>query len=149
MLKKGVMYLLANVMWLVTIGLGLWFFLLSKNSFLGVLANLYVRGNSARSYEVRFFEKAYIVIIGLIFTIAMLAVFEFFRFGAEKPDFLDRISLVIGIELVLIFVADFTWLWAQHFQSKDYLRWSLLIGELIIGSGMLAYSIRTHRLRTG
>jgi hypothetical protein len=147
MIKKAAKYLFGNFMWLVAIGLGFWFFLVSRNSFLGILANLYVKGNLARSMEVRFLEKVFVVVVGLIFAIGMLAVFEFFRFGAEKPDFLDRITLVVGIELILVFLADFTWFWAQSFRTNYQLRWVILIGEFVLGIGLLIFSIRSHRLR--
>lgn len=143
------MYLLVYIMWFIAIGVGLWFFYISRNSFLGVMSNLFVRGNLARSMEVRFFEKVFVMIIGLVYAISMLGVFEFFRFGAEKPDFIDRIALVIGIELVLVFLADITWLWAQNFKSNFPFRWPILIGELLLGIGLLIFSIRSHRLRTG
>jgi hypothetical protein len=149
MIKKGFLHLLVYIMWLIAIGVGLWFFYISRNSFLGVMSNLYVRGSLARSMEVRFFEKVFVLFIGVVYAIAMLGVFEFFSFGAESPDFLDRIALVFGIELALVFLADITWFWAQNFKSHFSFRWPILIGELLLGIGLLIFSIRSHRLRTG
>jgi hypothetical protein len=136
-------------MWMVAIGLGLWFFLISRNSFLGVMSRLYVKGELVRSMDVRFYDKVFMVVIGLVYAISMLVVYEFLRFGAEKPDFFDRITLVVGIELSLIFIADITWFWAQHFQTSYPFRWLILIGEFILGIGLLLFSIRSHKLKVG
>ena len=136
-------------MWFIAIGVGLWFFYISRNSFLGVMSNLFVRGDLARSMEVRFFEKVFVLVIGLIYAISMLGVYEFYRFGAEKSDLFYRVALVFGVELVLVFLADITWFWAQNFKSNFTFRWPILLGELLLGIGLLIFSIRSHRLRTG
>lgn len=147
MIKRGINNLLAGIMWLVVIALGFWFILVGRNSLLSMLAKFYAGEDIARSMEVRFFEKIYLVIMGLIFAIGMLAVFEYFRFGVGKPDFYNRITLVIGIELILIFLADLGLFWAQSFSSSDPFRWIILFGEFLLGLGLLLLTIRSHKLR--
>jgi hypothetical protein len=76
------------------------------------------------------------VVVGFGWLIMMIATESYFRDGAEEGDVLLRFAKIAGIELCLIFLADFILLILQGFGGQDWRRWLALIAELIGGTGL-------------
>ena len=144
-MKKTLSYVTAYLMWILTMALGVWLMLISRSAFLGALA-LYAGDSVQRAWQARFFEKVFVIAIGLLWLVAMIVVEEYFRMGVRRHSLLGRFAKVAGPEFLAVFVVDALLLWLQR-GSASWLRWLTLGGELVLGTALvwLARSAKTPR----
>lgn len=131
-------YFSAYFLWIVVLLTAILFGLLSQNTFQMLAALFYIDEKFMREMLVRFLDRTYFVILGLIWLILMIVVEEYFRNSVKKGIYVlfYRFALVFGIELILIFVFDFT-LWALQGWNLSGFRIILLTIELLLGAGFL------------
>jgi hypothetical protein len=134
-MKKGLGYVIAYLAWAVTMALGVWFILISREGVLGVLV-LYAGDSLPRMWQAKFLDKAYVVVVGLLWLVLVIVAEEYFKRGVPQRDLMRRIANVVGPELLLIFVADVGLLLLQGIGSAGWLRWLILGGELVIGMAL-------------
>jgi hypothetical protein len=140
--RRWVDYIPAYLAWAVVAALGVWFMLISRNSFLGVLSAVYVKDSIQRAWQVRFLDKVYFIAVGLLWTIVVVITEAYFRRGAGRPDLGQRIAKVVGIELLLIFGADVVLLILQGFNVNVWQRWLIVISELALGIAATRFARR-------
>ena len=122
------MYLL----WALTIALGLWLLLVSREAFL-TGASFYVGDDIVRGWQVRFLDKA-VFIVGGLFVIILFTLTEgYLRGGLEKQDLFKRFAKITGIELLLIFGFDILLVLMQGAAAGSWLRWLIVLVELALG----------------
>ena len=131
--RRWVHFIPAYLGWVVVMALGVWFMLISRNSFLGVLSAVYIRDSIQRAWQVRFLDKVYFIAAGMLWTILAVITEAYFRKGAGRPGLGQRIAKVVGIELLLIFGADLLLLILQGFNVGMWQRWLIVLGELALG----------------
>lgn len=129
--------------WAVVTALGVWFMLISRNSFLGVLSAVYVRDSIQRAWQVRFLDKVYFIGVGILWTIVVVSTEAYFWKGAGHPGLVKRIAKIIGIELLLIFGADFVLSILQGLSVSMWSRWLIVIGELALGIAATLFARRS------
>jgi len=147
-MKKGLGYVIAYLMWAVTMALGVWFILIGRESFLGALA-LYAGDSLPRIWQARFLDKAYMIAAGLLWLVLLIVTEEYFKRGVPQRDLTRRIANVIGPELLLIFVADAGLLLLQGIGGADWLRWLILGSELVIGMALVLLGRFLHPPKPG
>ena len=140
--RRWVDFIPAYLGWVVVMALGVWFMLISRNSFLGVLSAVYVRDSIQRAWQVRFLDKVYFIAVGLLWTIVVIITEAHFRRGAGRPDLGQRIAKVVGIELLLIFGTDVVLLILQGFNVSMWLRSLIVISELALGIAATRFARR-------
>ena len=140
MVRKAFNYVLAYIIWIFTLLLGILFIIISREDFLGASSTFYVRGSFTRVDRVAFYEKVFLVVLGLLWLGLMIVGEEYFRRGAQQGDLLRRIGEIVGPELLLLFAADLFLLWLQGSVGSNWLRWLILGFELIVGVVLLLYS---------
>lgn len=148
MVKKGLGYFIAYLMWVVVMVLGLWLFLISRNGFHGILA-VYARGSVTRGWQTSFYDKMYSITIGLLWLALMIVTERYFRRGVQQGDLIRRVAKVVGPELLLVFVADLGLLVMQGVGSASWLRWVVLGGEVVGGVSLLLYARSLRRPKPG
>lgn len=148
MVKKGLGYVIAYLMWVVALVLGLWFFIISRNGFLGILA-LYARGSVTRGWQTSFYDKAYSIAIGLLWLALMIVVERYFRRGVQQGDLIKRVAQVVGPELLVVSAADLGLLVLHGVGSANWLRWVILGGEVVVGVLLLLYARSLRRSKPG
>ena len=139
-IKKSINYVIAYVLWFVTILLGLWFVMLARSDLQGALATYYVRGSVTYIQRARLFDQVFVIVLGLLWLVFMVVTEWYFRTGALRPDWLKRFARVAGPVILLVFVADLFLFWLQGVSSGNWLRWLILAGELVIGIVFLLYA---------
>ena len=140
--RRWVDFIPAYLGWVVVMALGVWFMLISRNSFLGVLSAVYVKDSIERAWQVRFLDKVYFIAVGMLWTVVAVITEAHFRRGAGRPDLWQRIAKVIGIELLLIFGADVVLLILRGLNVSMWQRWLILIGELALGIAATLFARR-------
>lgn len=132
---KLVKHLAAYALWILTLLLGIWFWFLGRSTLMGLLG-MNMQGSILQVWRGRLADKVFSVVVGFGWLIMMIATESYFRDGAEEGDVLLRFAKIAGIELCLIFLADFILLILQGFGGQDWRRWLALIAELIGGTGL-------------
>ena len=146
-MKKILSYVSAYLMWILTAALGVWFMLISRSAFLGAFA-LCAGDSVHRAWQARFFEKVFVIAIGLLWLVAMIVVEQYFRMGVRRHSLLVRFAKVVGPELLAVFVVDALLLWLQR-GSASWLRWLTLGGELVLGTALVWFARSAKAPRSG
>ena len=147
-MKKGLGYVIAYLAWAVTMVLGVWFILISREGVLGALA-LYAGDSPPRIWQARFLDKAYMIAVGLLWLVLLIVTEEYFKRGVPQRDLMRRIAIVVGPELLLIFVADAGLLLLQGIGGAGWLRWLILGSELVIGIALVLVGRFLHPPKPG
>lgn len=130
--KRWLVYVLFYLVWTVLIVMGFWFLIMSREVFLTAAA--YYAGDSiTRGWQVRFYDRAFFLIMGLAVLVYFYATEGYLRAGIEKHDMLRRFFKTSGWVLLAIFVLDLTLLALQQFAGGAWLRWVILVAELGLG----------------
>ncbi len=137
LIKKVLGYLNAYILWIVVLLLGLWLAIISRSALLGFAA-LYAGELYSKQVVVRFWDKAYQVILGLAWLALMIICEEVFRKAVIKGNLLRKFTAVCGIELLLIFIFDFSLLVLQNWAILP-LRLAVLILEFLLGVAFIFY----------
>ncbi len=134
-------YLLVYFLWSIVLLVGLWFLLLSRNTFLSVFTTLYVKDSIVRAWQIRSLEKFYTLGVGLAWLAMTILTEVYFRAAVHRARLLfQRFALILGIELLLIFVADAMLLFVQGLGMTIWSRWLILGVELVLGVGCLIFA---------
>jgi len=130
-----VKHLAAYTLWAVILLLGIWFWFLGRSTLMGLLGTS-MQGSILQVWRGRLADKIFSVTVGFGWLILMIATESYFRDGAEEGDVLFRFAKIAGVELLLIFLADFILLVLQGFGRQDWRRWLALVAEIAGGVGL-------------
>ena len=137
-------YLLALLAWLAVSALCLWIVVVFRQALLSLMAAFYIGDSMSRAWRARFFDRVYVVVAGLSYLIFIVTIHEYLRFGANKGDLLRRVARVLGFEFLILVPIDLTTL-LLHRSLAGRFGFLLLGGEVLGGSALLIYAIRTKR----
>jgi len=137
--KTGFDYVMAYLLWFVTLCLGAWFVFISRNTFETFLGGYYIKekGQFLLSQQARFLDIVFPVVLWLLWLVMMIVTEEYYRKGAQKGNVLKRFAKVAGVLLVLIFIADLCQNLMLGLTVVGWLRWLLTIFELLAGVALI------------
>lgn len=132
-------YVLAYLMWIVVMALGLWFLVISRSGVLGALAKFYVGDSATRAWGAGFYDRMYLLAVGLLWLVLSVVIESYFRKGVRRRQLLRHFARVAGPESLLIFAADLFLLWLQGW-SAGWLRWLILGCALLVGLLLVVFA---------
>ncbi len=124
---------MAYAVWIVVALLGIWFLLLSRNAVLGVFAALVGHETLTHLHQIRALERFYLIGMGLAWLAMVIAAEVYFQNGVQRGQLFERFARLLGVVVLLIFVADATLLIVQGLGAADWSRWLILGVELALG----------------
>ena len=127
-------------MWAVSIIMGLFFLLLSRDSLFGLLQVYFVQGGYQRGAEAKFMNQVYLLVMGFVVLIAMIIVEEYFKVGVQKGKLLKRVAKIMGIEILLIFAAHVA---SSVLMGFSFLVVLVLVLELGVGVGLTWFGVKS------
>ncbi len=145
MIKRGLNYIVAYLLWVIVLALALWLCIIARNDFLALLGAFYVRDSIIYVQRARFFDRVFTLGCGLLWFVLMIVSEEAFRTRAQKFGLFKYFARITGVLLLLIFAADLGLLWLQGGFGANWLRWLMLAGEPVIGIVFLWYTYRFNR----
>ena len=145
MIKQWLSYISAYVMWTLNLVVGIWFILISRQLILDFLGIYYVGENIGRGYQVGFFDKVYLIALGLAWLIIMIVMEDDFKKSVKKGALMRRFTRIAGPEFLLVFLADLGLLALQGLTSALWLRWLVLLVELGLAAVCIWYT-RSHKI---
>lgn len=135
-------YFIAYVLWVVTLGLGIWLILLSREALEAFLGGYYIKGENQFMLirQARFLDIAIPFVLWLLWFAFLIIIEEYYRKGAEKRLIWWRFARVTGWLLVLIFIVDLIQVLLVGAMVAGWLRWLLVTLELLVGVALLIFS---------
>ena len=140
MIKQWLSYILAYLMWTLNLLIGIWFILVNREFLLGLLGNPSAGQDIGRGFQVGFFDKVYLIALGLAWLIIMIVLEDDFKKSLGKKVLMKRFTRIAGPEFLLIFLTDLGLLILQGFNSTFWLRWLLLLVELGLSALCIWYT---------
>lgn len=133
-------FISAYFFWAISLVLALWLLILVRNTFPSWISNgLFT--NPALARQVATIFDRVIVLVGGCGWLAYLIIMEqYFRNGVTLGKLWQRIARVIGILLLLIFLADAGQVIKDQISLNIWFRWLLLVIELGLGLGLIYVS---------
>lgn len=168
MIKKWILYLLAYLIWLITMLLALWIFLLARDVLPNFLAVVF-----ENTFEMNklagFLDRAIALVLGIAWLVVMIVSEETYRTGVINRKLGERSASIVGAEFLVVFILDFSLfllvgteylvvifrnfrqLILQGGNSITWLSWIILSVELAVGLLLTWYArvLKTSRLSKG
>lgn len=134
--KPWTQYVIAYLAWVIAFLLFLWFFIVSRET-ISSLAHALLGQSLQETKMQEFINRMYTFLAGLAWLVVMITTESYFRTGVQKNDLARRISRFIGVEVALIFLADFILALLIGFDNLAALRWVILIVELVAAAALI------------
>jgi hypothetical protein len=138
-------YFVAYLAWVLFILLFVVVILLGRDVLLGYLRNIWAQQNLARQYAINFFDRGYVLGIGITWLILMIIMESYFRNGVVKNVLPHRLSLVFGYLILTIFIIHLLMAIMGGILTQSSLQWVLLAGEFVLSAGLLVISAKTPK----
>lgn len=144
--RKWLNYVIAYLLWFVTMAIGLWWFFITRSAFQAGLSVFYIKGSDYRAFQAGFYDKAFSLFLGLLWLILIVVSEERYRTGAERGDFYKRFASLVGPLLILVFAFDLILALLIGISMISWSRWFILALELITGVMLLRFTRRQKSL---
>ncbi len=129
------------LLWGVLCVLGAWVFVMVRHALSSGLDVFYIRDSVPHSWRGGAWDRLYIVAAGLGYLIFIFTAHWYLDDGVTNHTLLRRAARVASIEILIIFLSD---LFTQLIRQALFNRIGpvLLVVELLLGGGLLFYSLR-------
>jgi hypothetical protein len=141
-MKIVIKYVVAYALWIVDLGLTIWFIIISRSGLLGLLSLIYHYGDVRYNYVAGFIDKFFWITFGLGWLAFMIFSEGYFRVGVQKNVLLKRFARVTGSILLCIFAVNLILLWVKGVGQGSWLNWLILAAELGLGIILLVSANR-------
>ena len=133
--KTRLEYILAYLLWAVTLGLGAWLAFTSRNTLEEYLGKYFIKEENQfmLTKQAIFLDIVIPVLLWLLWFVMLIVVEEYYRRGVEKHSLIRRFMKVVGILFVLMFINDLLLNLMLGFAAAGWLRWLLTLIELLVG----------------
>ncbi len=128
--KRWYHYIPAYLFWILLAVLGGWLALVGRETMTTLLATYYVGDSITRSWRVRFYDKVYVLGVGLIWLVITTVTEESFRKSVARNELLRCFARFAWPELALLFVADLILFLLQG--GYGWLRWLIIAAEALL-----------------
>lgn len=138
-------YAVAYGMLLVDLGLSAWLFIMIRTVLLAFLALSYDPGVFRHLKRAQVIDQTSAVLLGLGWLALFVFAEGYYRTGALREGLTKRFARVTGPILLCVFVVDLILSRLQGVGGGDWLRWLVLLAELIVGSALVVYDRKRAR----
>jgi hypothetical protein len=145
-MSKAFKYAVAYGMLLVDLGLSAWLFIMSRTVLRAFLALSYEPGVFRQLKRAQVIDQISTILLGLGWLAFFVLAEGYYRAGALEEGLVKRFARVTGPILLCVFVLDLILFWLQGIGGDDWLRWLILLAELIIGSALVVYGRKRARV---
>lgn len=143
-MSKVFKYAVAYGMLLVDLALSAWLLIMSRTVLLAFLALSYEPGVFRHLKRAQVIDQVSTVLLGLGWLALFVFAESYYRAGALEQGLVKRFARVTGPILLCIFVVDLVLFWVQGI-GDDWLRWLILLAELMVGSVLVVYGRKRAR----
>ncbi len=138
-------FFVAYSAWVLFILLFLAIMFLGRDTLLGFLRNYWAKGSISRQFAINFFDRGYILLIGIVWLILMIVIESYFRNGVAKGNLTHRVSKVFGFEILAIFSFHLLTILMSGISAIQGLQWALITGEFLLSAVLIFISLKTAK----
>jgi hypothetical protein len=142
---KAFRYAVAYGMLLVDLGLSAWLFIMIRTALLAFLALSYEPGAFRQLKRAQVIDQTSTILLGLGWIALFVFAEGYYRAGAIEEGLTKRFARATGPILLCVFVVDLILFWLQGIGGDAWLRWLVLLAELIMGSALVVYGRKRAR----
>lgn len=123
--------------WAVISALAFWVLLVSRQAFMFVSAR-FVGDDIVRGWQARFYDKVFLIVVALGVLALVTLTESYLRRGIDRRDVIRRSAKIVGVELLVLSALDLVLALFQGSGAGGWLRWLILVVELVAGVALLA-----------
>jgi len=135
--KRWLSYVAAYVGWAACLILAIWTLLVWRTAFQAFLAVFIVKGSEWRGIQAGFYDKAFLIVLGLLWLYLMIISEQYFKKGANKLRLLNYLARIFGWIIFITFVGDFFLFLLIGLNPFSWIRSFILVVELAVAIGLL------------
>ena len=135
--KRWLSYLAAYIGWAVCITLAVWTLLVWRNAFQAALSIFFIRGSEWRGIQSGFYDKVFLLVIGLLWLYFMIISEQYLKKGADNQRLVNHLARIFGLIFLVTFVGDFFLFLLIGLNPFSWIRFLILVVELALGVGLL------------
>lgn len=141
-IKQISAYVVAYVLWIVSMLLGVVFLLIGMNGIPQLLAPLFSATEFNERFMAGFINRIFLVVAGIGILIIIVAVESYFRHGVQSNTLWQRAARVFGPLMLLVFVADLCQVIFLQYPFGLNPRWLILALELAAALALTFFGYR-------
>jgi hypothetical protein len=150
-MKKVLQYITAYMLLILILVLGMWLFVLGREVLSGLMNTYFVGKSIARGYQAGFYDRVFLLVVGLSWLILFIVAEELLRRSTQKDGSILKVfSRFMGVECLLALALDGIMLiFLSDLSTLGWARWLVVGGELICGAlfTFLGWSVRSPLYR--
>jgi len=132
--------------WAAVVALGIWLGLVGREAVLNLLSIAYVKLSRSRAWQVAALDKFVLLGLGLAWITLMIGSEHYLREGVKKGLLFPRLAGFLGVEVVLIALADAIRLIVVSPVDSVWIHWLIILAEALAGA-ILLWAARTRAVR--
>jgi hypothetical protein len=144
--RRWLNYLAAYIGWAVCIILAIWTLLVWRNAFSAAISIFFIKGSDWRAIQSGFYDKVFLIIIGLLWLYFMIISEQYVRKGAAKRRLVKSLAWIFGLVITITFVGDFFLFILIGTNPLSWFRLLILVVELALGVGLLYLAINYQKV---
>ena len=138
--KRWLRYLAAYIGWAVCIILAVWTLIVWRSAFQAALSIFFIKGSEWRGTQSGFYDKVFLLVIGLLWLYFVIISEQYVKKGAEKQQVVKSLTWLFGLVITITFVGDFFLFLLIGLNPFSWIRLLILVVEGVIGAGLLWFA---------
>ena len=138
--KRWLRYLAAYIGWAVCIILAVWTLIVWRSAFQAALSIFFIKGSEWRGTQSGFYDKVFLLVIGLLWLYFVIISEQYVKKGAEKQQVVKSLTWLFGLVITITFVGDFFLFLLIGLNPFSWIRLLILVVEGVIGVGLLWFA---------
>ena len=135
--KRWLSYVAAYVGWAACLILAIWTLLVWKNAFEAALSVFFIQGSEWRGIQSGFWDKAFVIVLGILWLCLMIISEQYLRKGASKQRLLNYLARLFGWIILITFVGDFFLFLLIGLNPFSWIHLLILVAELAVAIALL------------
>lgn len=140
--KLWLYYLAAFILWLVSMALSLAFLLMGRSSFPIIITAVLNTSKFQTGFIAILIDRVFTMLAGILWLVLMVYAENDFRDSVKKGRLWNRAARLIGIQLILVFLANLALTLVNGSPFTQWVQWLLLLVEIALGLLLVIYSYR-------
>ena len=135
--KRWLNYMAVYIGWAACLILAIWTVLVWKNAFDAALSIFFIRGSDWRGIQAGFWDKAFVVVLGILWLYLMINSEQFLKKGANQQRLLKYLARLFGWIILITFVGDFFLFLLIGLNPFSWIHLLILVTELAVAIALL------------
>ncbi len=143
--KRWLSYITVYVGWAASLILAIWTVLIWRNAFDAALSLFFIRGSDWRAIQSGFWDKSFVIILGILWLFLMIISEQYLKKGANKQRLLNYLARLTGWIILITFAGDFFLFLLISLNPFSWIHLIILLVEIALAVGLLWLAKNYHK----